>query len=206
MAYKHVIFDIDGTMLDTEYAILHSLQDTVLDIAGRKPEIEDLTFALGIPGEVALEQLGIKDTVYANKLWNDILLKYTPFIKLFDGISELLEELHKKGSRLGIVTSKTRQEFVADFDPCGVTSLFDTVICVEDSPRPKPFADPILTYLGKTGAQKEEVIYIGDTVYDFQCAENAGVDFGLAVWGSNSKETIHAKYFFDNPKCVLKTI
>lgn len=203
MKYKHIIFDIDGTMLDTEYAILHSLQDTVLDVTGRKPEIGELTFALGIPGEVALEKLGITDTLHANTLWNEYLLKYTPFIKLFGGIRELLEQLQAGGYDLGIITSKTRREFAADFEPCGIAGLFGTVICVEDAPRPKPFADPILTYLEKTGAQKDEVVYIGDTVYDSLCAENAGVDFGLALWGSNSREGINAKYFFENPEQVV---
>ncbi len=206
MKYKHIIFDIDGTMLDTEYAILRSLQDTILTITGREKTEEELAFALGIPGEVALEQLGITDTRHANNLWNENLTKYSSFMGLFDGMRELLEELHEKGCRLGIVTSKTRQEFVADFEPCGVAGLFGCVICVEDAPRPKPFADPLLTYMKRTGTRKEEILYIGDTVYDYRCAEGAGVDFGLAVWGCNSKEGIDAKYVFDTPADVYERI
>lgn len=206
MKYKYIVFDIDGTMLDTERAIISSLQDTIREITGQETTEEELAFSLGIPGEVALTQLGIVDTESANNLWNEHLFKYVPLIKLFDGIREVLKELHEKGCRLGIVTSKTRQEFVADFEPCGVAGLFETVICVEDAPKPKPFADPLLTYMKKTGARKEDVLYIGDTVYDFRCAEGAGVDFGLAGWGCNSKEGIDATYFFDTPQSVLKTI
>ena len=48
MRYKEIVFDVDGTLIDTEYAVLHSLQDTVCHFTGKTPEIESLTFALGI--------------------------------------------------------------------------------------------------------------------------------------------------------------
>ena len=183
MKYKHIIFDIDGTLLDTEYAVLHSLQDTLRDILGKTVDVKELAFALGIPGEVSLEKSGVKDPGSANEVWNKNLLKYSSTIGLFDGIAELLPQLQKNGHELGIITSKTPEEFAADFEPHRITRYFGTVLCATDSPRPKPFADPILTYLQRTGASPGEVIYIGDTIYDYQCSRNAGVDFGLVLWG-----------------------
>ena len=61
MRYKEIVFDVDGTLIDTEYAVLHSLQDTVCQFTGETPEIESLTFALGITGEDALLRLQIAD-------------------------------------------------------------------------------------------------------------------------------------------------
>ena len=60
MKYKHLIFDIDGTLLDTEYAVLHSLQDTIIQYSHRKISLDELNFALGIPGDVALKKMGLQ--------------------------------------------------------------------------------------------------------------------------------------------------
>jgi len=76
MKYKHIIFDVDGTLLDTEFAVLHSLQDTVMQYSHISIPIDKLCFALGIPGKVALERLGIEDTIGANEYWNEMMQKY----------------------------------------------------------------------------------------------------------------------------------
>ena len=72
MKYKHIVFDIDGTLIDTEYAVLHSLQETIKGLSGREIPCSELRFALGITGTDALKKLEIKDTSYAIELWDKI--------------------------------------------------------------------------------------------------------------------------------------
>ena len=167
--YKHIIFDIDGTLIDTEEAILQSLQDTVHEILHKDIEKSELRFALGIPGSMTLRTLGITDTEHANSRWNEHLLKYKSRIRLFDGIPQLLGNLKMNGYQLGIVTSKTRNEYTTDFAvPFALSDYFCTVICVEDTLRPKPFPEPLLSYLNASHINAENAIYIGDTIYDSQ--------------------------------------
>lgn len=202
MKYKHIIFDIDGTLLDTEFAGLHSLQDTARVYLNRHIPIEELTFALGIPGEVTLANLGIEDTEGANQYWNDRLLKYQQHVGLFDGISNMLDVLHRNGYGLGIVTSKTREEYETDFVPHGISHYFDIVICVEDSAKPKPNPEPLLAYLERAHISTKEAVYIGDTGYDSRCAHSAGVDFGLALWGCHNPNQIKSEYQFETPDII----
>lgn len=203
MKYKHIVFDIDGTLLDSEQADLLALKRVIHEIQGEECETEKLRFALGIPGEVALKRLGFKDTLMANKLWNKYMKELAYTMRLFDGIRELIIELNNRGVELGIVTSKNKQEYCADFIPFGLASYFTTVITVDDCVSPKPSAEPLLSYLSKTGANSQDVIYIGDTSYDCECANNAKIDFGLAMWGHASIEQGNILYSFKTPEEML---
>ena len=191
MKYKHFVFDVDGTLLDSGYAVLRAWQDTLLEIQHRAYETSELTFVLGIPGDVSLRKLGVKDVESASQLWTRNCLKYSSA---------------NKGYKLGIVTSKAYPEFVQEPSLRDIAPYFDTIIYVTDSPRPKPFGDPLLAYLKRAGAVQSEVLYVGDAVYDYQCARNAGVDFGLALWGNVSSENICPRFAFDTPESVLELI
>ena len=125
MKYKHIVFDIDGTLIDTEYAVLHSLQETIKGLSGREIPCSELRFALGITGTDALKKLAIKDTSYAIELWDKNMRNYINNIKVFDGIVELLKNLLSLDYKMGIVTSKTREEFTHDLSYCSTEEFFE---------------------------------------------------------------------------------
>lgn len=127
MKYKHIVFDIDGTLIDTEYAVINSLIKTITEITGSAPQYESLKFALGITGRNALELLKIPDIEDALKRWdrNMKLLQHT--IQPFQGIKECLQSLLSRGYILGIVTSKTYQEYYSEFEPLGLADYFSTI-------------------------------------------------------------------------------
>ncbi|WP_026886936.1 HAD family hydrolase [Clostridium beijerinckii] len=202
--YNCIIFDIDGTLLDTEIAVLSSLQKLVFEELNENLSFDELRFALGIPGEVTLNKLGITNILDCNVKWNKYLKEYFHNVKVFDGIKDTLIKLNEIGILTGIVTSKTKEEFLNDFAPFELNNYFKLVVCADDTEEHKPNPEPILKFIELSGANKSKTIYIGDTKYDMDCAFGAGIDFALALWGAKSSIGINANYILENPKQVLK--
>jgi haloacid dehalogenase superfamily, subfamily IA, variant 1 with third motif having Dx(3-4)D or Dx(3-4)E len=202
MNFTHIVFDIDGTLLDSESAVLFSLRDIIEENQKRTVGLDELRFSLGIPGTDALKRLGFDDPEYFNTLWEKKFRDYYGLMRIFDGIKGTLEKLKAKDIMLGIITSKNRREYRNDFVPFGLAGYFDTVVCAEDSVKHKPFPEPMEKFLELSGAAPEQVLYIGDTLYDLQCAKGAGVKFALAKWGCKASG-IAADYFLDAPEDIL---
>ena len=123
---------------------------------------------------------------------------------LFPGMREILERLREKGASLGIITSKLREEYDEHFEKQGLLELFPCVVTASDTPKGKPYPDPMLEYLRRTGAAPEEVLYFGDTAYDMDCARSAGVDHALVLWGCLSPEGIEATYRLEKAEEILE--
>lgn len=194
-----IIFDIDGTLLNTEFGLIQSLRDTVLHFTNRAVPFEELTRFFSATSGDALIELGIKDVEAASSYWsNRYKGHYGDQVMLFDGMEELVKELHQKGFELGIVTSKTRAEYQIDFAHLPIAKYFSVVVCVEDAPKPKPDASPLLVCLERCNKSVDEALFIGDSKFDMQCAKSASVAFGLAVWGCNELNGMRADYYFNS--------
>lgn len=177
---EHVVFDLDGTLIDNEAGILEAWQKTYAELTGREEEASFFRFALGIAAEDAFHQLGIRDSDAANQLW---LSHYEPLkadVKPFDGVYELLSTL-SQSYQLGIVSSKSRAEY-EDEIPERLTSFMSSIILVEDSIRHKPHGDPLVAYMKKNNITADQMMYIGDTAYDEMCAADAGVSSIRVDW------------------------
>lgn len=203
--YRHIIFDIDGTLIDNEKAILYSLQRVMQEMEGRKLSFEELKFALGIPGEDTLKRLNVENIPAAMIRWVELLQEYGHMVSVHTGIEELLETLSEKGYRLGLVSSRPRKLMEEDFDKYKISKYFEIRVCADDTTAHKPTAGPLLKYMELSGVRKEEILYIGDSIHDSMCAQNAGVDFALAVWGSHTRE-ISAKYYPETPADLLAVL
>ena len=203
MEYKHYVFDVDGTLLDSEYAVLNAWKDMIFDLQGKEYTTRDLRFSLGVPSESTIQRLGITDIYMAYRVWLKYFLTYQSSIKLFDGIPELIRQLNAKGIKTGIVTSKPRSEYNDEPHLRQIAEYMDTVICATDSERHKPYPDPLLVYMERTGMRAQDIIYIGDTSYDWQCARAAGVKFALALWSESAQRNIEADYYLEQPKDIL---
>ncbi len=199
-----VIFDVDGTLLDTEKEIIESLQRIVKEELGQEPAKEELAFCLGIPGSVTLERLGIENVEEVCNRWNSYIDKEVKEFILYSGIKETLDELQQRGVQVGVVTSRNKEEVDSAFIPLGLMKYMEHIVCCDDTTKFKPHPEPILKYLELSSIDPSNALYIGDTIYDKQCAQGAGVKFALALWGAKYPEKIGGDYLLESPSDVMK--
>ncbi len=204
--YECVIFDVDGTLIDTEKASVLSLQKLLREEASIIDPGKDLSFIMGLTGVEALKRLGVKNVEAANIRWNQYLKDYYHWVKVFRDIEVLLEKLMSLGIKTGIVTSKTRQELKEDLGPFGLQKYFPFTVCADDTLRHKPDPEPILKIMDLGNVKPKQMIYIGDTENDLLAAKGAEVDFGLAVWGAEHREFPGAQHRFINPLEVIRVV
>ena len=206
--YKAIVFDIDGTLIDTEKAVLISLQHTFYRMFHILKKEEDLYFVLGIPGKMALRNMGITEDQIPEALeqWDRYYGWYSYSSSVFEGIEKVIQDLKLAGKKTGIVTSKTREEYVTDCYTFPILKIFKNVICSDDVRNPKPAADSLLKCMKDMEVMPEETLYIGDAIYDYQCACAADVDFALAGWGCKMPDQIDAKYKMEVPEKILEIV
>lgn len=202
-----LIFDVDGTILDTEKAILKSLQKILKEELNQDYALHELRFALGIPGKETLKKLNVPNIDVVHPKWSRAVLDFSHEVSVFEELEDIIKELSLSKLKLGIVTSKTRKELIDEFEPFGLGGYFEHTICACDTDKHKPYPDPLLACLQQLDVPNNEVIYIGDSIYDLQCAKSAGVRFALALWGSKTREGFEtANYILNTPKDILNLI
>lgn len=201
---RHVVFDIDGTLINTAYANLCSLRDAVRTYTGVDYSHEDLTFSLGRSGVDTMKQLNVPPELYdaVIGLWERNLLNYADTVYYFPGIPEVVEQLHQAGHPMGIVTSKSKAEFDNEVILKNILHCFDIVVCAEDTARHKPNPDPLLKYAELAKVDISEVTYIGDSPYDKACAVSAGAKFILAPWGSSQPVDVEDAFRAGTPEDI----
>ena len=188
MKKNYFIFDVDGTLVDTKFQNIESFKKVMAKNTKVEVGEDALRMASGLPGKETLRRLNIENVDKVYEDWADEMAKLDYTVKLYDGVVELLSFLKKKSYKLGIVTSRTESEIKVDKVLMSIIDYFDTVVEVSDGLKSKPNPDQLLKAIKCLNADKESAVYIGDTLYDYQCAKNAGVDFRLACWGYKDDE------------------
>ena len=205
MKYSHIVFDIDGTLIDSNSVSLRSLQEAIKLYSGQEIPTQELEFSIGKPANVVFRKLNISDITYADSLWEKCYEKYIPQILPFSGIENTVKTLHQKGYTLGIITTKTRSEYKKEFELLDIHKYFQTSVCLNECNYAKPNPDPIYKYLKLTNISKKDMLYVGDSNVDMLCASNASVDFAHACWGS-PKLNLSAKYSLEHSDDLLKIL
>lgn len=204
--FSTILFDIDGTIIDTEDVIISSLQEALAQVTGRAYTHKELQFSLGIPSAETIADLKLPEAQAAavKKLWPDLLAKKQHEVRVFATMRQTLSHLQHRGIRLGIITSKNQYELEHEFNRFGLNDYFDVLVTASDNVAPKPSGAPIKYALKQLGSAKAKSLYIGDSIYDMESAHDAGVSFALATWGAfDISRFENAEYMLTRPETLL---
>ena len=206
MQYTHIAFDIDGTLIDTQDTFTYSFARTILELKGETVSPDDLVRCFGLPSMVGIEMVGFDDHEAALELWEKYYREMAATkSKPYPGVHEAIEKIVSAGVKIGVITSRSRDEFDYDCNLNPWRPWLQTVICADDTVRHKPDGEPAEAFAAAAGVPVEQCLYVGDTPMDAQCAANAGMDFALACWNGVSGD-IPARYRFSSAEELLQII
>lgn len=196
--YQVLLFDLDGTLCDTDEMIVQTMHSIYQDYKPVKIRTrEELYYFSGPP---------IRDTLANEFPDQDPEHMYDVFKKVSEGFYEkcvtaykdeveVLTMLKNKGYRLGVVTNKGRPLTIYSLELCNILPLFDVIVSADDVKIPKPDPEGVYKALKELGVSKEEALYIGDNDIDYVTATNAGLDTMLVTWGPRKINVLDkAKY------------
>lgn len=188
-----MVFDLDGTVVDTVELIVESFRYATRTVLGEVLPDEVIIAGVGQPLMFQMERLS-ED--HAQELY-DVYREYNhrrhdELIRGYDGVAEMLEGLQAAGRRLGIVTSKSRDTTQMAFRAVGLAEHFDVVVTASDTTEHKPSPVPLLLCLERLGATAEGSIYVGDSPYDIQAGAAAGMATAAVAWGVFGKPALLA--------------
>jgi pyrophosphatase PpaX len=182
--YETVLFDLDGTLIDSGAAILASFHHATETVLGRR-YADDIVMASvgghGIHRQMAqFDPDRVDDLVQAYRSHNLDLYRQ---IRLFAGVDAMLERLRDDGHRLGIVTVKSRGTVELTLQLLPLGSFFDTVVTGDDVEQHKPDPEGLLLAVERLGGDAASAAYVGDSPFDVQAAKAAGMGAIAVTWG-----------------------
>jgi len=199
---KCVLFDLDGTVLNTNNLIIKSFQHTLRQHLNLDVKPQDLYPYFGEPLRTTLERFGadlVEDLIATYREFN--ITNHDTYTTIFPGAKEVLQRLRRNGIQTGIVTSKIRFAAQRGLQLFKLENYFDVVVAAEDTAQHKPHPAPILTALARLNINNQGVIMVGDSPFDLRCARNAGV-YSAAVGWSVHPRTLLAQ---EQPDYILES-
>jgi pyrophosphatase PpaX len=202
-----VLFDLDGTVVDTVELIVESFRYATRTVLGRDLPDQRILAGVGQPLRAQMERLSSR---HADELY-DVYREYNhrrhdELIRGYEGIEDVLGALRAAGRRLGIVTSKSADTTQMAFRAVGLAEHFEAVVTASDTSTHKPSPEPLLLCLERMKAGAAQAIYVGDSPYDIQAGAAAGMATAAVAWGVFGRESLleaRPDFWVEEPRELL---
>ncbi|WP_165055875.1 MULTISPECIES: HAD family hydrolase [unclassified Adlercreutzia] len=200
-----VLFDLDGTLIDTHDLILSSFRHATREVLGRELPDEVLLQKVGQPLVVQMWDFTDDDATH------ELLVRtyrehnhsiHDAMVRMFPQVGEVLEALLAEGYPMGVVTSKRHALAQRALDVLGIAPSFKFLVGPDDYPAHKPDPGPVEHGCDLLGLRPDECLYVGDSPFDMQAGNGAGCVTVAATWGMFPPEVLAA----ENPDFTLASI
>ncbi|WP_053955806.1 pyrophosphatase PpaX [Inediibacterium massiliense] len=203
MTIKNILFDLDGTLLDTNELIIQSFQYTYKTHLKKDVPKEEIIKSFGEILKVTLDREFKDLSDVALKTYRDFQFsRFDDYITMHQGVKEGLKRLYDDGYHLGVVTSRLNESAKRGLDLFHLTDYFDVIIGADDTTIHKPDPTPALLALEKIGGQVEESMIVGDSPYDILCGKNAGMISVAVGWSALPRDM----YMKHDPDHVVESM
>lgn len=209
--YKVILFDFDGTLLDSDQMLVVTFQE-LYDLYRKDyhPSLDHMLTFSGPPIKDTLKkEFPDMDQEFILKEYLSRSVKnYDKYVKPFPYVKEMLKSLKENNIPFGLITSKAKDATNYALKITGLEGLFDFKICADEVSKAKPDPEGILLALKHFNVlNKSDAIYIGDTMYDYLTAKNAGVKFGYVTFSPRKMEdNLHYDLVIDSFKDFVEVI
>ena len=189
---KCVVFDMDGTLTQTNQLIYDSFNHIAKKYRNRTFSVPEITAMFGPPEEDALRE--IVDRTDFDPAMNDYLDFYRKHhrtaAQLYPGMLDVLQTIKRFGAKSALFTGKGKRTTQITLEECHIEKYFDCVITGTDVNKYKPSPEGLQIVMDRLGVHSSEMLMVGDAVVDIVAAREAGVQMAAAVWDSYGKEAV----------------
>lgn len=183
MGINTLLFDLDGTLIDTNELIIQSFLHTLEKYYPKQYKREDVLPFIGptlYDTFVNMDENNVEEMIQTYRTFNHE--KHDSLVTEFEGVFDTIKQLHEMGFKLGIVTTKMRHTVTMGLKLTKLDQFFDVVVTLDDVKNAKPDPEPIFLALEKLQAKPEETIMVGDNYHDILAGKNAGTLSAGVAW------------------------
>lgn len=189
-----VIFDLDGTLVDTVGLIVSSFQHTWKAGLGEDLDADTARSWIGRTLPDIFAPFGPQKAEELRDIYVTHNVAELPHQqRTYPGVNDLLDRLRDSGATIGIVTSKRRSTAQLSLDVAAISGI-DLLATLDDTTRHKPDPAPLLLALDKLDCLPEDAVYVGDAVVDIQAAKAAGIASVAITWGAGDRDALTSQY------------
>jgi pyrophosphatase PpaX len=209
---RTVLFDLDGTLIDSIRLILDSYHHTLSHHQLPARSDEDWLKGIGTPLSVQFaEWRGTPERLEAMiATYREYNLKHhDSMVTVYPGVLDAVREIKTAGIATGLVTSKNRQGALRGLQLVGLEALMDVLVCADEVTNPKPHPEPVEKAVALLGADPNSTVYVGDSLHDMRSGKAAGVKTAAALWGPFRRAHLEAAepdFWLEKPEALVPLV